>query len=93
MRKTGIACDGLEADVSVSLKRDTFQRLRVGRIDVDLRPCISHADRVPIRRCIEVFESCCVVTESVRRGIPVTVSVMPQICDVHHEALEPHSWG
>jgi uncharacterized OsmC-like protein len=93
MRKARIEVDALDADVSVGLERDEQHRLRVGRIDVELTPCISNEDRARIGRCIETFESYCVVTESVRRGIPVNVAVVPQTCTIRHEHPEPHSWG
>ena len=41
------------------------------------------------QRCLEQFEDFCVVTESVRRGIPVAVTVVDAVGKVVHEAASP----
>ncbi len=66
----------LRTDVTTTLTRNERGRLRIGRIDATIRLSdpverIAHFDR-----CLEQFEEFCVVTGSVRRGIPVGVRVM-----------------
>ncbi|AOK32295.1 MULTISPECIES: OsmC family protein [Burkholderia] len=68
------------ARVDVDLNRDTAGRLRVAGMAVRLRvgarwPALHHATRA-----LAQFEAFCTVTESVRRGIPVTVDVR-DACD------------
>lgn len=46
-------------------------------IHVTLAPEVTAEVRDRMGRCLEVFESFCVVTESVRRGIDVAVRVEP----------------
>jgi len=36
---------------------------------------LNEDDRVRMRRCIEMFEDFCIVTQSVRKGIDVKVAV------------------
>lgn len=66
----------LRAQVQGQLERNAEGRLRIGRIDVTIRldddaQALKHLDR-----CLAQFEDFCVVTESVRQGIPVGVRVV-----------------
>ena len=60
------------ADVKGHMVRNEKGRLRVGSFDVDIRLGLT-VDRLP--HCAEQFEDFCVVTDSVRHGIPVNVKV------------------
>ena len=51
--------------------------LRISSLDVQLVPRLDEPDRARLGRCLEVFESFCTVTESVRQGIAVNVLVVP----------------
>ncbi len=63
------------ADVQVELIRNERKRLRVGKVRVTLHPSIEgDAD---VTTCLASFEDFCVVTQSVREGIDVEVSVEP----------------
>lgn len=66
----------LRAEVTGHLTRSERGRLRIGAFDVAIRladraEAIGHLDR-----CTQQFEDFCVVTESIRRGIPVRVRVL-----------------
>jgi uncharacterized OsmC-like protein len=63
----------LKSEVRVDLVRNEHKRLRVGQINVKLSPKL--AAGASIDSCLEVFQDFCVVTESVREGIDVQVSV------------------
>ncbi|WP_232437362.1 OsmC family protein [Burkholderia ubonensis] len=63
------------ARIEVELTRNAMGRLRVGRLGVALHVGkkwteLSHADRA-----LAQFEGFCIVTESIRQGIPVTVDL------------------
>jgi organic hydroperoxide reductase OsmC/OhrA len=65
----------IRADARVAMTRNEQNRLRVGRIGVDLRIGVN-ADRiVQLDRILAQFEDFCVVTQSVRSAIPVDVRV------------------
>lgn len=66
----------LRAEVKGSLARNDRGRLRIGRFDVTIRLADAVAEIKHFERCTQQFEDFCVVTESVRNGIPVGVRVV-----------------
>lgn len=79
MRKAHLEPAGLEAEVRADTVRNAEGRLRVGGIHVRLLPTVTPEVEARMRRCLEVFESFCLVTESVRAGIDVRVAVEPRV--------------
>jgi organic hydroperoxide reductase OsmC/OhrA len=85
LRKARIDAMGLRAVAEVTLARNERNRLRVGAIRVRLMPVVTPTDRERMRRCLEVFQDYCIVTESIRGGIPVEVAVSAS-GDLHTES-------
>lgn len=75
LRKVRLDLDDLTAHAVAHVNRNEQGRFRVSGIDVQLKPQISGMEQDRLRRCQALFEDFCVVTESVRRGIPVNVTV------------------
>jgi organic hydroperoxide reductase OsmC/OhrA len=75
LRKARIHVKQLRASVTGDLVRTARGRLRVGGIRVRLAPDVAPEDRDRMARCLGLFEDFCIVTESVRQGIPVAVEV------------------
>ena len=75
LRKVRLEPEDLTARVVVHVSRNDSGRFRVSSIDVELDPELRAPDRARLDRCEQLFEDFCVVTESVRRGIPVNVHV------------------
>ena len=75
LRKARIAVDDLETTVEGTLSRNFEGRLRVSNVHVTLSPKVDAEDADRMARCVELFERFCVVTESIRDGIQVTVDV------------------
>ncbi|NCQ34363.1 OsmC family protein [bacterium] len=73
-RKLKVAVTGLETDVHVEITRNEDKRLRVGRIVVNLN-LPEGRTKEELEGCMDLFESFCTVTESVRGGIDVDVRV------------------
>jgi hypothetical protein len=67
----------MHTTVSASLERNEDGRLRVHAIAVQIEPVVDEAQHARMRRCLELFEDFCVVTQSVRGGIEVDVTVEP----------------
>lgn len=76
LKKSRIGLDDLTARVTTHVTRNEKGRFRISGIDVELSPEVADADRARLERCEQLFEDFCIVTESVRQGIPVTVSVV-----------------
>lgn len=54
--------------------------LRLQKIDVEIHPKFGTDDDLDkLERCKGLFEKYCIVTESVRRGLPVDIEVIPEI--------------
>jgi len=79
MGKAHLEPQGLEAEVLATTVRNPEGRLRVGGIRVRLMPAVTPEVEARMQRCLEVFESFCLVTESVRAGIDVQVAVEPRV--------------
>ncbi|HVB38975.1 MAG TPA: OsmC family protein [Vicinamibacterales bacterium] len=75
LRKARVEVGGLQTDVSVRLGRNEAGRLRVTEIAVTLEPALAGDGASRFQRCEELFEDFCPVTQGVREGIPVTVTV------------------
>ncbi len=65
----------LTAHVEAELTRNDNNRWRIGALHVELELADAAAALPHLERALSQFEDFCVVTESVRQGIPVTVSV------------------
>ena len=77
LRRARIDVQGMRTTVSASLSRNESGRLRLGGIEVRITPVVDAAEHGRMRRCLELFEDFCVVTQSVRGGIEVDVAVEP----------------
>jgi organic hydroperoxide reductase OsmC/OhrA len=77
LRRARIDVQGMRTTVSASLARNESGRLRLRGIQVRITPVVDAAEHARMRRCLELFEDFCVVTQSVRGGIEVDVAVEP----------------
>ena len=75
MNKAHLEPDAVNAHVTAHIARNEAGRLRIAGIDVALTPCIAGSDSGRFDRCKALYEDFCIVTESVRQGIPVNVTV------------------
>lgn len=66
----------MRARVTGRMVRNERGRIRIGGLEVEIRLGKAAEDIKFSERCLEQFEDFCVVTESVRSGIPVTVRVV-----------------
>jgi uncharacterized OsmC-like protein len=73
--KSRASVTALRAKVNVEHTRNQRGRLRIGKISVEIVPEVSEADRSKLERCVGLFEDFCVVTQSVREGIEISVDV------------------
>lgn len=66
----------VRAMASGRLERNEHGRYRIAGIDVVLSLAENFGDLPHQERCLEQFEDFCIVTQSIRAGIPVSVSVV-----------------
>ncbi len=65
----------LVTHATAELVRNEQGRLRVGHIHADIRLAEAGAAHASLERILAQFENFCVVTESVRHGVEVSVSI------------------
>jgi uncharacterized OsmC-like protein len=68
----------MTAEVTTHVAKNEHGRFRVSDIDVELKPVLGAAAGTPIERCDGLFEDFCIVTASVKHGIPVHVTLKDQ---------------
>lgn len=74
-RKSRVEMGLMKTRVTTRIDRTEKGRLRIKGVDVELDPAIAEADREKAQRCLSLFEDYCTVTQSVREGFPVNVTV------------------
>jgi uncharacterized OsmC-like protein len=77
LKKARIEPEGVTADVTARIVRNDRGRYRIGDVDVSLALALPNGAS-GAERCQEIFEDFCIVTESVRHGIPVNVRLTQQ---------------
>jgi organic hydroperoxide reductase OsmC/OhrA len=75
VNKTDVTPGSLSAEASCTLVRNEKGRLRIGGIQVRITIADELTNSARIQRCQELFEDFCVVTSSLRQGIPVNVKI------------------
>lgn len=74
LKKSRIPLKGMKAIGELTSKRNDEGYWRVLQIDVELVPEIEKgAGR--FEKCVEIFHDYCTITQSVRQGIPVNVTI------------------
>jgi uncharacterized OsmC-like protein len=75
LRRARVDVGACRTRARAEIGRNERRRLRVTGLDVTLHVGIGSGARARAERCLELFEDFCVVTESVRQGVPVVVHV------------------
>lgn len=75
LEKAHIPVDTFGARVEVDKVRNERGRIRIGSIRVEIAAHVAEEHRERFERCRQLFEDYCIVTESIRHGIPVEVVV------------------
>ena len=76
LQKSRIPLKHVATKVHTTLARNDAGRWRVQSIKVDINADpLNEQDRDRMKRCLEMFEDFCIVTQSVRKGINVEAAV------------------
>jgi organic hydroperoxide reductase OsmC/OhrA len=76
--------NSLRAEATCTLVRNDQKRLRIGGLDVKLVIDEALAGSKRFDRCKRLFEDFCVVSASIREGIPIAVSVVDEAGQLLH---------
>lgn len=79
----------LRASVTGQLARNERGRMRIGALQVRIELAEDASALQHLERCMAQFEDFCVVTESIRHGIPVSVEVVDAAGRPVHAHAEP----
>jgi organic hydroperoxide reductase OsmC/OhrA len=74
-RKTGASFGPIKTRVRTELVRNDRGRPRVGKVEVEIETQVPECAAEAAARCVGMFEDICMVTQSVREGVEVSVSV------------------
>ena len=77
LEKARVPVTDVKARVTGTIGRNDRGRLRIQSIRVLVEPTVDGVPPERLRRCVEIFEDFCIVTQSVREGIDVDVVVEP----------------
>ena len=66
---------GMRATVRGVRARNEEGRWRIREMEVELTPEVAEEHGKQLERCVEIFENFCIVSQSVRQGIPINVRV------------------
>jgi uncharacterized OsmC-like protein len=75
LSKARINVRNLETTVKATQEKNEEGLLRIRKLEVEMHLDVDEQDRTRVARCLEIFENYCTVTQSVRKGIEVTVNV------------------
>lgn len=76
LRKAKIEPPGMHAQAIGTIARNEKGRLRLAKVEVKIELEGVELDHPRLGRCLGLFEDFCVVTASLRSGLPVEVSVV-----------------
>lgn len=74
----------LRTEVTCTLVRNEKKRLRVGGLKVRLVLDDTLKNAARADRCLQLFEDFCVVSDSIRNGIPIEVEVADEAGEILH---------
>jgi len=86
LAKKDVQASSIHTEVTCTMERNDKNRLRIGRLDVQIRAGNALLESKKLDRCLTLFEDFCVVTASLREGIPVGVEVVNEAGETLHTA-------
>ncbi len=88
LAKEDVPSRSVKTEATCTMVRNEKKRLRVGRLDVRITADDKLLDSKKRERCMNLFEDFCVVTASIRQGIPVGVEVYSESGELLHKSDE-----
>jgi uncharacterized OsmC-like protein len=88
LAKEDVPARAVKSEATCTMIRNEKKRLRIGRLDVRITAGDELLSAKKRDRCLDLFEDFCVVTASIRQGIPVGVAVYNEAGELLHKADE-----
>jgi uncharacterized OsmC-like protein len=88
LQRSKLPLSGARTRVRGRMERNEKGRMRVGGFSVTIDLPVAASEREKLERCLGLFEEYCVVSASVRRGIPIAVEVRDRDGGVLHASAE-----
>lgn len=85
LAKEDVPANSVKTEATCTLVRNQKKRLRVGRLDIRITAGNELLESKKLNRCMTLFEDFCVVTASIREGIPVGVEVVDTAGEILHK--------
>ena len=76
----------IRTEVTCRMVRNERKRLRIGGLEAELTISEELEQSPKLMRCLELFEDFCVVSASIRQGIPMQVTVWNRAGEVLHRS-------
>lgn len=90
LHKIRVKPTALKTTVKTKMVRNEKKRLRIGPSHVTITLGFDPESRSRLGRCMGLFEDYCIVTQSVRGGIDVTVEVQDEQGEVIYNSRDAH---
>ncbi len=78
LQKARVDVRGIKTTINTTIRRNEKGRFRIGESHVKINMDFGGEPPERMKRCLELFEDFCIVTSSVRSGIPVSVEIEDQ---------------
>jgi uncharacterized OsmC-like protein len=75
MQKSRANVGGIEATAKVRFGRDENRRLRVAGISISASVSVPEGEKSKLERCLPIFQDFCTVSQSVKKGIPISTEI------------------
>ena len=75
LQKARVSVKDMETSIKANLERNAEGYLRVSSLEVHIRLDVNEDDKSRFDRCLGIFENYCTVTQSVRKGMEVKVTI------------------
>jgi organic hydroperoxide reductase OsmC/OhrA len=75
LKRSKAEVSGMRATVRGVRARNQESRWRIREMEVEINPEVPEEHLKQLERCAEIFEDFCIVSQSVRQGIPIKVTV------------------
>jgi len=85
LAKEDVPANNVKTEATCTIVRNEKKRLRVGHLDIRITAGDELLESKKLDRCLSLFEDFCVVTASIREGIPVSVEVVNEAGETLHK--------